>query len=180
MRKFRNHGITTSHRRRETTGSWFYEMEDLGYNYRLTDFQCALGQSQLERLDFNLGRRRDIASQYQVAFEDIPEIEPLAELPDRQSAWHLFVVRLKLERLKVDRAQVYTALRAENIGVNVHYIPVPWHPYYQGLGYSKGQWPVTEAAYESIITLPMFPTMADEDIDDVIDAVCKVSEVYRK
>lgn len=179
MRVFRNHGITSGHRQRESDRSWFYEMEHLGFNYRLTDFQCALGQSQLERLDSNLARRREIASRYRHAFDSIPEIAPLGELPDRQSAWHLYVIRLDLERLQVDRAKIYRALRAENIGVNVHYIPVPWHPYYLRLGYAKGQWPVAEAAYERLLTLPMFPTMQDKDINDVIAAVDKVVHAYR-
>ena len=179
MRVFRNHGITSGHRQRETKGSWFYEMENLGYNYRLTDFQSALGQSQLERLDSNLVRRREIASRYQDAFDTIQEVEPLSELHDRQSAWHLYVIRLNLERLKVDRAQVYSSLRAENIGVNVHYIPVPWHPYYQKLGYTKGQWPIAEAAYDRLLTLPMFPIMLDKDVDDVIAAVNKIFDAYR-
>ena len=178
MRVFRNHGITSGHRQRETEGSWFYEMEYLGYNYRLTDFQCALGLSQLKRLENNLARRREIALRYRGAFNSIPEITPLDEMSDRQSAWHLYVVRINLGRLKVDRARVYQALRAENIGVNVHYIPVPWHPYYQRLGYSKGQWPVAEAAYEEILSLPMFPTMLDDDVNDVIAAVKKVIQQY--
>jgi len=92
----------------------------------------------------------------------------------------LYVIRLSLERLSVGRAEVFKALRAENIGVNVHYIPVPWHPYYQKLGYTKGQWPVAENAYEQIISLPIFPKMNDQDVDDVIRAVRKVIRIYAK
>ncbi len=179
MRVFRNHGITSEHRQRETKGSWVYEMEHLGFNYRLTDFQCALGHSQLKKLDVNLARRRDIAAHYQKTFDVFQEVTPLSVLPDRASAWHLYVVQLNLELLKVDRAQVFRALRAENIGVNVHYIPVPWHPYYQELGYSKGQWPNVESAYEKIITLPLFPSMTEGDVEDVIRAVEKVISAYR-
>lgn len=174
LRLFRNHGITSDHRQRETAGSWFYEMVELGYNYRLTDFQCALGLSQLKKLPVWLARRRQIAASYTEAFAALPEIEPPVILPDRESAWHLYVIRLNLERLCAGRAEVFKALRAENIGVNVHYIPVPWHPYYQKLGYKKGQWPVAEAAYERLISLPIFPAMSDPDVEDVIQAVFKV------
>jgi dTDP-4-amino-4,6-dideoxygalactose transaminase len=161
-------------------GSWFYEMVELGYNYRLTDFQCALGISQLKKLPAWLARRRQIAARYTEALAALPEMEPPAILPDRDSAWHLYVIRLNLERLRVGRAEIFKALRAENIGVNVHYIPVPWHPYYQQLGYAKGQWPVAEAAYERLISLPIFPAMSDQDVEDVIAACFKVVGAYRK
>jgi len=174
LRRFRNHGISNDHRQREATGSYFYEMVDLGYNYRLTDFQCALGHQQLRKLKSWVARRRDIAARYTEAFSALPEIQPPITLPDRESAWHLYVLRLNLERLRVNRDEIFRALRAENIGVNVHYIPVPWHPYYRQLGYLKGRWPVAENAYERIITLPLFPAMTDRDIDDVIAAVKKV------
>lgn len=174
MRNFRNHGITSDHRQRETLGSWFYEMDDLGYNYRLTDFQCALGLSQLKKLEGWVCRRREIAARYHAAFQTAIEIEPLTTLNDRQSSWHLYVIRLNLETLRAGRAEIFKALRAENIGVNVHYIPVPWHPYYQKLGYKKGLWPVAEKAYEQILSLPIFPTMTDLDVDNVIEAVNKV------
>jgi dTDP-4-amino-4,6-dideoxygalactose transaminase len=110
----------------------------------------------------------------------MPEIEPPATLTDREPAWHLYVIRLKLDRWRVGRAEVFAALRAENIGVNVHYIPVPWHPYYQSLGYRTGQWPVAEAAYERMISLPMWAGMTDRDVEDVIAAVQKVIEAYRR
>jgi perosamine synthetase len=180
LRRFRNHGITTDHRERAAAGSWVYDMVDLGYNYRLTDFQCALGMSQLAKLPGWLARRRAIAARYAEAFAAIPEIQPVTILPDRESAWHLYIVLLELDRLRVDRAAVYRALRTENIGANVHYMPVPWHPYYQRLGYSKGQWPVAEAAYERMLTLPLFPAMTDQDVDDVVAACAKVVGAYRR
>lgn len=180
LRIFRNHGITSDHRRRERSGSWFYEMVELGYNYRLTDIQCALGMSQLKKLDAWVARRRAIAAQYSAAFARIPEVEPPTVLPDREPSWHLYVIRLNLEHLRVGRGEVFRALRAENIGVNVHYIPVPWHPYYQRLGYARGQWRVAETEYERLISLPMFPGMSDDDVQDAVDAVAKVIEVYRK
>lgn len=180
LRIFRNHGITSDHRQRESAGSWFYEMVELGYNYRLTDFQCALGLSQLTKLPQWVTRRRAIAKHYNDAFSSLPEIEPLTILPDRDPAWHLYVIRLRLEQLRVGRAEIFKALRAENIGVNVHYIPVPWHPYYQKLGYAKGQWPVAENAYERLISLPIFPAMSDRDADDVIEAARKVVLHFRR
>jgi perosamine synthetase len=180
LRLFRNHGITTDHRQREMAGSWVYEMVDLGYNYRLTDFQCALGLSQLKKLSGWVARRREIAARYTAVFASLPEIEPPTVLPDREPAWHLYVIRLNLGRLRVGRAEIFKALRAENIGVNVHYIPVPWHPFYQKLGYTKGQWPVAEAAYERLISLPIFPAMGDQDVADVIAACLRVIGAYRK
>jgi UDP-4-amino-4,6-dideoxy-N-acetyl-beta-L-altrosamine transaminase len=172
LRRFRNHGITTTHADREKSGSWFYEQIDLGYNYRLTDIQCALGLSQLAKLDGWLARRRAIARRYDAAFARLRGLRVLSVLPGADSAWHLYVIRLR----DLDRGRAFRALRAENIGVNVHYIPVPWHPYYQQLGYTKGQWPVSERAYEEAISLPMFATMTDDDVSDVIAAVEKVLE----
>jgi perosamine synthetase len=180
LRLFRNHGITSDHRQREAEGSWVYEMMALGYNYRLTDFQCALGLSQLQKLDGWVARRRAIASRYTAAFAECAEIEPPIELPDRASSWHLYVIRLRLERLRATRAEVFRALRAENVGVNVHYIPVPWHPYYRALGFQRGQWPVAEDAYERMLSLPLFPAMTDADVDDVITAIHKVVGHYRR
>lgn len=178
-RTFRNHGITTDHREREKDEAWFYEMVDLGYNYRLTDFQCALGMSQLKKLPRWLARRRGIADRYSRALK-LPEIEAPTALADRESAWHLYVVRLNLERLVVGRHEVFRALRAENIGVNVHYIPVPWHPYYRALGYQQGAWPVAEGEYERLLSLPMWAGMTDDDVDDVVRALEKVCTEYRR
>jgi perosamine synthetase len=179
MRVFRNHGITTDHRQREQQGSWFYEMVDLGYNYRLTDLQCALGMSQLRKLSASVVRRQAIARQYDAAFAEIPAVEPLGVRPDVSHAYHLYVIRLDLDRLQVDRAHVFAALVAEGIGVNVHYIPVHLHPFYRArFDTGPGLCPVAEAAYERIITLPMFPRMTDDDVGDVIMAVSKVTKAY--
>lgn len=180
MRCFRSHGIASDYRQRESTGSWYYEMTALGYNYRLTDIQCALGLSQLKKLSLWIARRREIAATYMDAFAAMPELTLPTGSPDRGHAWHLFVVRLNLERLRCSRKEVFKALRAENIGVNVHYIPVPWHPYYQRLGYAKGQWPVAESSYERMLSLPVFPSMTEQDTRDVITAVRKVLNHFRK
>ncbi len=110
----------------------------------------------------------------------MPELTPPSPGADREAAWHLYVIRIEENRLQVDRAQVFRALRAENIGVQVHYIPVPWHPYYHSLGYRPGNWPVAEREYERILSLPIWPGMTDGDVSDTIDAVGKVIDAYRK
>jgi perosamine synthetase len=174
MRAFRTHGITADFRQRAEAGSWVYEMVALGYNYRLPDINCALGLAQINKLDGWLARRREIAARYTDAFAQMPEVNVPRVLPRTNPAWHLYAIELDLAQLEVGRKKVFTALRAENIGVNVHYIPVYWHPYYQKLGYEKGLCPTAEAAYERLISLPMFPAMMDEDVEDVITAIAKV------
>lgn len=176
MRLFRSHGISTDHRQREEQGSWFYEMVDLGFNYRLTDIQCALGISQLKHLPDWISRRQEIAQRYTLAFKNIPEVNPLAVRIDVFHAYHLYVVQFDLTELKKsDRTLIFKALRAEGIGVNVHYIPVHMHPYYQNnFGTYVGQCPIAESAYRQIISLPIFPLMNDNDVEDVINAVEKV------
>jgi perosamine synthetase len=179
MRVFRNHGITTDHHQRDIDGAFYYEMTELGFNYRLTDIQCALGIQQLKRLSQFIVRRREIASRYDAAFATLPGVTPLRVRPHAEHAYHLYVVRLELEALRADRGEIFRALRAENIGVNVHYIPVHLHPYYrQRLGTRPGMCPVGEGAYERLLSLPMFPAMTDCDADDVIDAVSKVLTYY--
>jgi perosamine synthetase len=181
MRLFRNHGISTEAREREQAGSWHYEQIALGYNYRLTDFQCALVTSQLRKLPAFLASRREIAHRYAAALADIPEVAPLAVRPGVEHAYHLYVVRLRGERLRATRAQVFAALRAEGIGVNVHYIPVHLHPFYRTtFGTGSGLCPVAEATYEEILSLPMFPAMSDSDVDDVLAALVKVTRAYRR
>lgn len=181
MRAFRNHGITSDHRQRANEGSWFYEMIDLGYNYRLTDFQCALGISQLRRLSAGVARRQAIARAYDVALSEVRGVKPLTVRSDISHAYHLYVVQLELEQLRVDRETIFRALRAEGIGVNVHYIPVYLHSFYRKqFGTQPGLCPVAESAYERIISLPIFPRMTDGDVKDVMTAVFKVIEAYRR
>jgi len=179
LRRFRNHGISSEARQRQNAGQWHYEMVLLGFNYRLPDIACALGIEQLKRLDANLARRREIAAQYTAAFREIPGVIPPAVRPEVNPAWHLYPIRLDLEKLTADRAQIFRALRAENIGVNVHYIPVHLHPYYRDhFGYHGGEFPVAEDAYSRLISLPMFHAMTDQDVKDVIAAVTKVLTNY--
>jgi perosamine synthetase len=192
LRLFRNHGITTDFRERAAQGAFAYEMVDLGYNYRLSDIQCALGITQLARLSASVARRQAIARQYDAAFRHRqadhgymlparPAVRPLVVRSDVSHAYHLYVVRLELEALTADRAAIFRALRAEGIGVNVHYLPVHLHPYYQNKFATKpGDCPVAEAAYERILSLPMFPAMTDDDVLDVIEAVNKVISHYHR
>jgi perosamine synthetase len=155
-------------------------MVDLGYNYRMTDFQCALGLSQLKKLPAWVARRQAIAARYDTAFRAIPEVRPLLRRSEVSHAYHLYVVRLDLARLTATRAEVFSALRGEGLGVNVHYIPVHLHPFYrQRFHTGPGLCPVAERAYEELITLPLFPGMADTDVDDVVTTVAKVTEAFR-
>jgi len=182
MKLFRTHGITKDRKYMENNdGDWYYEMHELGYNYRITDIQCALGISQLEKLNNFITRRREIAKRYNEAFKNTEEITIPYEQQWVKSVYHLYVILLNLDRLKVNRRQVFDALRAENIGVHVHYIPLHLQPYYKKkFGYKKGDFPVAEDYYDRTLTLPIFPKMDDKDIDDVIKAVKKVICYYKK
>ncbi|MGD0470746.1 MAG: UDP-4-amino-4,6-dideoxy-N-acetyl-beta-L-altrosamine transaminase [Terriglobales bacterium] len=181
LRRFRNHGISSDSRQRQASGQWYYEMVLLGFNYRLTDIACALGLSQLMKLSPNLARRREIAGHYTAAFRAVPGLIPPSVRPDVNPAWHLYPISVDLAKLTVDRGQIFRALRAENIGVNVHYIPIHLHPYYRNqFGHRDGECPVAEAAYERLISLPMFHGMTDADAGDVVRAVSKVISSYAK
>jgi len=178
-RVFRNHGITTDHRERAEEGSWFYEMVELGLNYRLTDLQCALGVTQLRKAGSWLQRRRDIASRYSGALSRVCGVEPLTTAADVEHAYHLYVIRLTDHHLAAKRAEIFAALRAEGIGVNVHYIPVHLHPFYRNrFGTNPGDVPVAEAEYRRILSLPMFPAMTDHDVADVLTAVEKTVTAF--
>ena len=165
MRCFRSHGITTDARQREKNGEWFYEMTELGYNYRITDIQCALGSSQLKKLPRWVQARNSLARMYDDAFSSFSHVEPLGKDDQNLHAYHLYVVRVH------NRDEVFHHLRKNNIGVNVHYIPVYLHPYYKGLGYKKGLCPVAEKAYESIITLPLWVGMSMDDVKRVTEVL---------
>src|SRR5579863_2667714 len=181
LRRFRNHGISSDARKRQSEGQWHYEMVLLGFNYRLTDIACALGLSQLKKLEAALQRRREIAARYATAFRNLDAVTLPAVRSGVNPAWHLYPIRLNPEKLTANRAQIFRALRAENIGVNVHYIPVHGHPYYRDrFGNREGECPVAEDAYARLISLPMFHGMSDEDVEDVITAVNKILRYYRK
>lgn len=176
LREVRNHGIDSDARARQADGQWHYEMTTLGFNYRLTDIACALGLAQLPRLPANLARRRAIAARYEKALATVSSLALPIVAADVTSAWHLYPVRVDAS---LDRAEVFDALRAEGLGVNVHYIPVHLHPYYRSrFGYRGGEFPIAETAYGRLISLPMFHGMTDEDVDDVILAVEKVTNYF--
>ncbi|MGE5473232.1 MAG: UDP-4-amino-4,6-dideoxy-N-acetyl-beta-L-altrosamine transaminase [Ignavibacteriales bacterium] len=172
---FRTHGITrNTNKMINNEGPWFYEQQFLGFNYRMTDIQAALGISQLKKLQMFIQKRKEYASIYDEAFKDFEEVITPAQLPETESSWHLYVIQLNLDRLKMGRKEIYQGLLDEGIGVNVHYTPVYYHPYYQNLGYKKGICPKAEALYEKIITLPLYPAMTKEDVEYVIEVVKKV------
>lgn len=179
MRSFRHHGIDLDLHARGTSNSWEYDVIALGFNYRIPDINCALGISQLRKLDAWIARRRQIAAAYDEALAGCPMLDLPRERAGCKSAWHLYVVRLNLSRIRVDRARVFAALRAENIGVNVHYIPIPWMTQYAHLGYARGHWPIAEREYERILSLPLYPAMTDQDVADVVAAIDKVWHSYR-
>jgi UDP-4-amino-4,6-dideoxy-N-acetyl-beta-L-altrosamine transaminase len=168
---FRSHGITRDAKKLvKNEGGWYYEQQELGYNYRITDIQCALGTSQMKKLDKFVERRRAIAKRYDEAFKDIPEIICPAQAEGCNNSWHLYVIQV----LGRKRKNVFDDLRAVNIGVNVHYIPVYKHPYYQKNGYEKVLCPNAEQYYERAISLPMYPLLSEEEQEYVIEQVIKV------
>jgi perosamine synthetase len=175
LRRFRNHGIGTELAARR---DWTYDMVELGYNYRLTDIGAALGSSQLERMETFLATRRRLAARYleRLAGHELLDVPVVEEGAD--PAWHFAFVQLRLDRLRVGRGEIYRALRAEGIGVNVHYIPVHRHTFYRER-FPDVSVPVAEAAYERLLTLPLFPAMTSADLDDVVVALDKVTTAYR-
>jgi UDP-4-amino-4,6-dideoxy-N-acetyl-beta-L-altrosamine transaminase len=179
-RSFRHHGIDIDLHARAKTHSYVYDVTSLGFNYRITDISCALGTSQLSKLSDWIARRQSIAKMYDESLRQIPMLDLPVERPDCRSAWHLYVVRIKPEMLTVSRAEIFAALRAENIGVNVHYIPIPWLSLYANLNYQRGQWPTAEAEYEKTLSIPMYPAMTQEDVTHVVDALWKVWRRYRR
>lgn len=175
MRLFRNHGITTDHHHRKSNGSWVYEMVDLGFNYRITDFQCALGLSQLEKLSVWIEKRNKIAQKYDSAFRLLKGVSPLKKNKNITHAYHLYVLCLASEIIGKNRSEIFHELRSNDIGVNVHYIPVHLHPYYKKRWRTgPGDCPVAEAAYEQIISLPMYPAMTEDDVETVIERMYEI------
>ncbi len=172
MRRFRSHGVTVDFRERLEGATWYYEMVELGWNYRLTDLQCALGISQLRRLPGWIDRRNELADLYRGALAASGldrDVRPLGRAPyEHRHGWHLYVVRVPAAR----RRAIFVAMRQQGIGVNVHYLPVHLHPFYRAkFGTGPGLCPVAEAAYEELITLPLFPAMTESDVARVVEAL---------
>jgi len=176
LRVLRNHGIVREPERFEydNPGPWYHEMQELGYNYRLTDLQCRLGLSQLGRLAGFVRRRREIAARYDAAFAELAHCAPLLATPDTESAYHLYVVRVDFEALGTSRAAFVEALRARRIGAQVHYIPVPNQPYYQRRGHDPEDFPGAQDYYARALSLPMYPALTDADVDRVIAAMTEL------
>ena len=177
------HGITRDEELMEYApheGPWCYEQISLGYNYRLTDFQAALIISQMSKLDAFAERRKEIVKRYDEAFADMPEIIAQKVIPESETCRHLYIIRLNLEKLSCTRREFFDAMSAENVQCQVHYVPVYWFPYYQHLGYTKGLCPNAEKVYSEIMSIPLYPKLSDADVEDVIHAVKKVVENYRK
>lgn len=177
-----SHGITREPDMMEYNNPeepWYYEEISLGYNYRMTDFQATLLICQLRKLDIFKRRRKEIVEKYNTAFADIAEIRVQKEIFESDTCRHLYIVRLFLDKLKCSRAEFFNALQAENIGCQVHYIPVYYFPYYKKLGYKKGICPNAESLYEEIVSIPLYPKMSDSDVDSVIKAVKKIINFYK-
>lgn len=179
---YRAHGITRDPDFMERTpdGPWYYEQVDLSTNYRMTDMQAALIISQLDKLERFSRRRKEIVERYNEAFSRIPSLVVQEEIPESDTTRHLYILRLRPEMLTIGRKEFFVAMAAENICCNVHYIPVYRHPYYEHLGYQKGLCPKAEKLYEEILSLPLYYSMTDQDVEDVIKAVQKLTDYYAK
>jgi UDP-4-amino-4,6-dideoxy-N-acetyl-beta-L-altrosamine transaminase len=172
MEMLRSHGITRDPARmtHASDGPWYYQQIDLGFNYRMTDLQAAFGISQLEAY---VSRRHELARRYDGLLDDLPVTTPWQH-PDGRSGWHLYVIRLQTDRVDISRLEVFEALRARGIGVNLHYIPVHTQPYYTGMGFRQGDFPQAESYYAEAISLPLHPALTDAQQDEVVAALGEV------
>ena len=179
--RLRSHGITRNQDEmvHPTDAKWYNEQVELGYNYRITEIQAALLCSQLDKLERFSKRRREIVEKYNEAFSQMPELFVQQEIPESDTTRHLYILRIVPEKLKCDRRQFFDALWAENIKPQVHYLPVYWHSYYEKLGYTKGLCPKAEKLYNEIMSIPLYYSLTDAEVDDVITAVKKIVEYYR-
>lgn len=179
---FRTHGITRVQdwMNKPSEGGWYYQQIALGYNYRMTDMQAALLSSQLDKLDMFAVRRKELVKRYDAAFAEMSEITVQKEIAESDTVRHLYVIQLNLEMLKCTRKEVFEALYAEGVGVNVHYIPVYSFPYYQSIGYKMGTCPNAEKLYERMISIPLYYSLSDEEQNKVITAIRKVLDYYKK
>lgn len=175
LKILRHHGII----KKPEKGSWYYEIEEPGFNFRLTDFQCALGINQLKKIDKFIKKRREIVKKYNEAFKNLKEIIIPTERNYVKSAWHIYPIQLRLDKLKAGRKKIFKELQKEGLGVQVHYMPLHLHPFYRKkFGYKKGDFPLVEKYYERTITLPLFPKMTNGDIEKVIKSAKKVISFY--
>ncbi len=178
---YRAHGITRDPKlmEHEPDGPWYYEQITLGMNYRMTDMQAALIISQLNKLPRFMERRKAIVKAYNEAFSKLPQLFVQQEIPESDTTRHLYILRIRPEKLTIDRKQFFEALAAENICCNVHYIPTYYFPYYERLGYKRGLCPKAEKLYAEEISLPLYYAMTDQDVEDVIRAVTRIAEYFK-
>ena len=176
------HGITHDENLMEETpeGSWYYEMIDMGYNYRITDIQSALLMSQLDKLKKFSDRRKAIVKRYDEVFSKMPEIIVQKEIPESDTTRHLYIIQLNSEKLTCTRREFFDAMAAENVQCQVHYVPVYWFPVYKRLGHKKGECPNAEKIYLNCMSIPLYPLLSDSDVEDVISAVKKCVEAFRR
>ena len=177
------HGITHDEDLMEEApheGIWYYEQISLGYNYRLTDFQAAMLSSQLKKLDDFKTKRKRIVAKYNDAFKDLSGIIVQKEIEKSDTCRHLYIIRLDLDKLNCTRREFFDAMSAENVQCQIHYVPVYWFPYYKHLGYKEGLCPNAEEVYKGILSIPLYPSLSDSDVDDVIEAVKKLVAYYHK
>ncbi len=179
---FRTHGITRAQdmMNKPSEGVWYYQQIALGYNYRMTDMQAALLSSQLDKLELFGNRRKELVKHYDDAFTEMPEITIQEEIAESDTVRHLYVIQLNLEMLNCSRKEIFDALLAEGVGVNVHYIPLYSFPYYQSLGYKMGTCPNAEKLYERIISIPLYYSLSDDEQNKVVAAIRKVLDYYKK
>lgn len=179
---YRAHGITRNRElmEHEPDGPWYYEQIALGMNYRMTDIQAALVSSQLDKLSMFSARRKEIVKAYDEAFSKIEQIFVQKEIAESDTTRHLYILRIKPEKLTIDRKKFFEALAAEKVCCNVHYIPTYYFPYYEKLGYKRGLCPKAEKLYDEMISLPLYYGMTDQDVEDVINAVTKIATWFAK
>ena len=175
MALLRSHGITRDddQMRSASHGPWYYEQITLGYNYRMTELQAALGLSQLDRLDEYVTRRHELAQRYNEKLADLPLVMPF-QADESYSAWHLYIIRLNPNREGASHQEVFEQLRAQGIGVNLHYIPVHLQPHYEDMGFAPGDFPEAEAYYREAISLPLFPGLQESEQDFIVDVLARV------
>ena len=177
MNLHRSHGVTRDQNlmTHESDGPWYYQQVELGYNYRMTELQAVLGISQMERLDGFVARRHELAKRYDKLLQQMPVTTPWQH-PDSYTGFHLYVIRLQLERIDATHRQVFESLRGQGIGVNLHYIPVHTQPYYQNMGFKRGDYPQAERYYGEAISLPIYQGLTDHQQDQVIEVLGTVLE----
>ncbi len=182
MRIMSLHGINqAAWKRYAAEGAWYYEILEPGYKYNLTDIAAAIGIEQLKKCDRFWEVRKRIAAMYDEGFADLPEIRKPMWQPDVQHAWHLYVIQLDMERLRIGRNEFIELLKKENIGISVHFIPLHLHPYYRNtFGYRPEDFPNASTAFERIVSLPIYPRMTETDVQDVIEAVRTIVKQYRR